>query len=100
MNDLVVFFTKRSGRIEAQLGRWVVGVIEPWSPEMVGVKGNGCHYQVKIFELQPAQEARSIQWARRQLLFRIADMLDGAGPSFQEQANLIREQAEVEQVLA
>lgn len=100
MTDPILFCTKPSGRIEAKFGRHTIGVIEPFSPEMVGMRGNGCSYQIKISELRPAQEARSIAWARQQLLFRIADWFDGGGEAGHPIANLIRNQAEAERAAA
>lgn len=95
----ILFHTLPSGRIEAMLGRHVVGEIVPWN---MGSKVKA-HYSIRLpVEGSPTmpRPATSLAMARSNMLFAIADWFDCAGPLFDGTATATRIQAEQERYRA
>lgn len=95
----IEFHTLPSGRIEAMLGRHVVGVIMPHN---MGRKVRA-YYSLRLpVEGTPMmpKPATSNAMARSNMLFSIADWFDCAGPLFDGLAVATRIQAEQERRVA
>jgi hypothetical protein len=73
-----------------------VGIIEPWSPELCGVHGNGAYWQCYFTRPERPRQARSIAEARVNMLLRIAEWFDSCGGSFSEIRDRLLLQAETE----
>jgi hypothetical protein len=94
----VLFCSFPSGRIEAMLGKQVVAEIRSGFGGKMAV-----YYCLKLpvgGPVQPPKLARSITFARQQVLFRIADWIESCGPIFYHAAEHIRGQAEQERDVA
>jgi hypothetical protein len=102
MPEAAEFVVQRSGRIEVMLGAHLVGVIEPWA--FGGGRRFGevrAHYRMLLGEGRASPRgASSVGVARRQLLHRLAEWFDAAGPLFAPAAEALAAQAELEREAA
>lgn len=91
----IEFHTLPSGRIEAMLGRHVVGIITPWN---MGRRVKA-HYSISLpieSRAMMPKPATSMRMARSNMLFAISEWFDCAGPLFDGLAVATRIQAEQE----
>lgn len=101
MTDPALFVINRSGRVEVMLGKWLVGIIEPWADlhgHSVLGRVNAYYWLTMPFDGAPMAKkaAPSTRVARRLLLHRLAEWFEAAGPVFAPIAETLAAQAELE----
>lgn len=102
MTSPVTFAQHQDGHLEVMLGPLVVGRIFPYPEHCRGTEamgGVGAHYSLYLFAPDSKSKmsgARSLQSARRSILFRLAESHEQVSPLYRPMVEALLAQAEAE----